>query len=153
MYTLDLVIHSWLRWLISLSLIVHLYFIYSGYFNNKKFTNFNKYFSHLTVALVHTQFILGTYLYFTSETMSTFFANVKDSMAIADLRFFAVEHTFLMLIAVILITIGSFKSKRKTDDKSKYKTQLVFYTIAFIIMLIAIPWDFSPFAQRPYFRF
>jgi cbb3-type cytochrome oxidase subunit 3 len=29
---------------------------------------------------------------------------------------------------------------------------LVWFTIALIIIFIAIPWPFSPFANRPYFR-
>jgi len=37
-------------------------------------------------------------------------------------------------------------------DKEKFKIMLLWYGIALIIILIAIPWPFSPLANRPYLR-
>jgi drug/metabolite transporter (DMT)-like permease len=57
-----------------------------------------------------------------------------------------------MLTAIVLLTIGSALTKRKKDDRDKFKTMLTWFGIALIIILIAVPWPFSPFAQRPYLR-
>ena len=62
-------------------------------------------------------------------------------MAISELRFFAVEHSLIMLIAIIIITIGSFKAKRVEDERKKYKTQMVYFTIGLILILAGIPWN------------
>jgi len=48
----------------------------------------------------------------------------------------------MMIIAVILVTVGSAKMKRKTDGPSKYKTTFIFNLIALLIILAMIPWPF-----------
>jgi uncharacterized membrane protein len=67
--------------------------------------------------------------------------------------FFGIIHIVLMLVAIILITIGSAMAKRKTGDEQKFKTILLWYSLGLLLILIAIPWPFSPLAQRPYMRF
>jgi len=66
--------------------------------------------------------------------------------------FFGLIHILLMLIAIILITIGSAIAKRKTSDVEKFKTILIYYSISLLIIFIAIPWPFSPLAHRPFLR-
>ena len=139
----ELLIHSSLRWVILLTLFIHLYCIYTGYFRNKPFTKFNRIFSHVTVGFIHLQFVIGLYVYYTSEKINIFLADIKGSMAISELRFFAVEHSLIMLIAIIIITIGSFKSKRIEDERKKYKTQIIYFTIGLVLILAAIPWNMS----------
>ncbi|MGB1227141.1 MAG: hypothetical protein ACPG9K_04560 [Poseidonibacter sp.] len=139
----ELLIHSSLRWVILLTLLIHLYCIYTGYFRNKPFTKFNRIFSHVTVGFIHLQFVIGLYVYYTSEKINIFLADIKGSMAISELRFFAVEHSLIMLIAIVIITIGSFKSKRIEDERKKYKTQIIYFTIGLVLILAAIPWNMS----------
>jgi hypothetical protein len=69
-----------------------------------------------------------------------------------DTAFFGILHLLFMLTAIVLITIGSAKAKRMPTDEEKFKTMLTWYSIGLIIILIAIPWPFSPLASRPYFR-
>ncbi|MDD2950909.1 MAG: hypothetical protein PHU29_08990, partial [Sulfuricurvum sp.] len=61
-------------------------------------------------------------------------------------------HSFTMLIAILLITVGSALAKRKTSDREKFKTIAIWFTIALLLILAAIPWEFSPLVSRPYFR-
>jgi hypothetical protein len=62
------------------------------------------------------------------------------------------EHITMMLIAVSIITMGSMFSKRKEDDAAKFKTIAIWYTVGLVIIFLSIPWKFSPFTSRPYFR-
>jgi multisubunit Na+/H+ antiporter MnhB subunit len=62
---------------------------------------------------------------------------MKDSA----LRKALVEHPLTIIIAIVLITIGFSKHKKKTTDKAKFKTITIFYTIALILILAMIPWD------------
>jgi len=62
---------------------------------------------------------------------------MKDSV----LRLYAVEHITVMLLAVVLITIGYSKHKKKLTSKPKFKTLSIFYTLALIFMLSRIPWQ------------
>ncbi|NQY24030.1 MAG: hypothetical protein HRT41_08330 [Campylobacteraceae bacterium] len=151
MDSLEIFIHSWMRWLVCFGVIANLALAYYGYFANKRFTLFNKIFSHVSVAFVHIQFISGLILYYNSEITSMFFADMKGSMSNLEVRYFSIEHSLLMLIAVVLITVGSFKAKRIQGDKNKFKTLMIYFTLACILILVAIPWEFSPYVQRPLF--
>ena len=59
---------------------------------------------------------------------------------------------FSVLIAIVFITIGSAKAKRISNDIKKFKTTAVWFTLGLIIILISIPWPFSPFDARPLLR-
>ena len=56
-------------------------------------------------------------------------------------RLYLVEHPFVNIIAVALITIGYSKHKKKLTSASKLKTIAVFYTIALVLFLSRIPWS------------
>jgi len=73
----------------------------------------------------------------TKLAMSDFGAAMKNS----DLRFYAVEHFAMMLIAVVLVHIGRAKSKKAKTDSAKFKTATIFFLIAMVVMLAAIPWN------------
>jgi len=62
------------------------------------------------------------------------------------LRFFLVEHTTAMLLAVILITIGHIRAKRAVNAMQSARTLLWFFLISLIIILVLIPWPFTRYA-------
>jgi hypothetical protein len=45
-----------------------------------------------------------------------------------------------MIIALVLITMGYSKHKKKLTSKPKFKTLSIFYGIALIFVLSRIPW-------------
>ena len=57
-------------------------------------------------------------------------------------RFWTVEHTFGMLLAVILIQVGRTKSKKALDTNKKHKISLIYFSIGLLIILAMIPWPF-----------
>jgi hypothetical protein len=57
-----------------------------------------------------------------------------------------------MILSVVLVTIGSALAKRKQTDREKFKTILIWFSIVLSVIFIAIPWPFSPFANRAYLR-
>jgi len=58
----------------------------------------------------------------------------------------------MMITAIVIISIGSAKAKRKHTDNEKFKTIAIWFTIGLLIILASVPWAFLPFASRPYFR-
>ena len=56
-------------------------------------------------------------------------------------RLLAVEHPFVGILAVVFITIGYSKHKKKLTSKPKLKTIAIFYTIALLLVLSRIPWS------------
>jgi hypothetical protein len=57
-----------------------------------------------------------------------------------------------MVVAIVMLTIGSAKAKRMQDDDLKYKTMLFWFSAGLLVILIGIPWPFSPLSSRPFVR-
>jgi len=107
---------------------------------------------HWTATIAHIQLVLGITLYSQSPIIKYFWKNFNEAKESFDLLFFGLIHIFLMLLSIVIITVGSAISKRKTTDKEKFRIMLIYFIIALFIIFIAIPWPFSPLANRPYFR-
>ncbi|AZA73812.1 hypothetical protein [Chryseobacterium indoltheticum] len=152
MYQTLTFLHSILRWLVLLSLLYSIFRAYKGYFSSGEFLKADNAVRHWTATIAHVQLVLGITLYSQSPIIKYFWNNYDEAKQSFDVLFFGMIHISLMLLAIILITIGSSISKRKTTDRDKYKTILIYYLIALVIIFIAIPWPFSPFANRPYLR-
>ncbi|WP_158827036.1 hypothetical protein [Mucilaginibacter lacusdianchii] len=152
LYPILLALHSLTRWLVLLSLIYAIYRSYSGWRQDKPFSKFDNSVRHITVTIAHIQLVLGVWLYFISPITNYFLANFKTAVHERQIRFFGMEHVTVMLVAIVLITIGSAKAKRKPTDQLKYKTMAVWYTVAMVLIISSVPWQFSPLISRPYFR-
>lgn len=152
MYQTLTFLHSTFRWLVLLSLLYAVFRAYKGYFSQKVFSKTDNSVRHWTATIAHIQLVVGITLYSQSPIVKYFWKNFNEVKESLDLLFFGLIHIFLMLFSIILITIGSAVSKRKTVDKEKFKTMLIYFILALFIIFIAIPWPFSPLANRPYFR-
>lgn len=144
--------HSIVRWLVLISLVYSIYRAYRGYFQNLKFSKHDNLVRHWTATIAHIQLIIGIMLYTQSPVVKYFWENFTEAITIMDSTFFSLIHSILMLTAIVLLTIGSALAKRKSIDKEKFKTTLIWFSVALFIIFIAIPWPFSPLANRPYIR-
>lgn len=152
MYPTLLNLHSVNRWLVLISLTYAIYTGWAGIRNNNIFSSANNTIRHLTATIAHTQLLLGLYLYMTSPVVKFGVAEVESVKLVSEPFFFKIVHLAMMFIAVVVITIGSAKAKRTETSKLKFKTMLIWFSVALVIILIAIPWPFSPLSSRPYFR-
>lgn len=152
MYPILLTLHSLFRWFVLISLCYAILRVYRGYSTKSDFSFIDNKVRHWTATIAHIQLTLGVLVYINSPIIKFYFSNFKTSFFDWDQTFFGIFHFILMLIAIICITIGSAKAKRKKVDMKKYKTMLIWFSIALIIIFIAIPWPFSPLANRPYIR-
>ncbi|MGY3212756.1 hypothetical protein [Mucilaginibacter sp. HD30] len=152
MYPTLLALHSLTRWLVLGSLIFAIFRAYRGWLLNKPYLKFDDSVRHITATIAHIQLILGVCLYFISPIVSYFLHNFSTAVHERIIRFFGMEHIFMMLIGIIVITIGSVKAKKKESDKQKYKTMAIWFTVGLLIILSSVPWSFSPLISRPNFR-
>ncbi|MEO8534730.1 MAG: hypothetical protein ABI441_13315 [Flavobacterium sp.] len=152
MYITLLLLHSTVRWLVLLSLFYSIIRAYRGYKNNSFFSKTDNLVRHWTATIAHIQLMLGIVLYSQSAFIKYFWNNFAKASKDLGILFFGLIHLILMLAAIVIITIGSAKAKRKAGDSAKFKTMLIWFSIALFIIFIAIPWPFSPLANRPYFR-
>jgi len=151
MYSILLTAHSIIRWLVLLSLIFAIYRSWHSYYYKSIFTRKDDAIRHWTATIAHVQLMLGIILYSQSSMVKYYFST--GGLSSGEPFFFGVIHILLMLIAIVVITLGSAKAKRKIIDTEKFRTMLIWYSIALVIILIAIPWPFSPLSHRPLLRF
>ncbi len=150
MFQTLLFLHSFFRWLVLASLFFAIFRSVQGYWLKSVFTKSDDTLRHLTATIAHIQLMLGILIYTQSPTVHYFSAHpIKD---FNEAVFFGLLHISLMLLSIIILTIGSAKAKRKPTDLEKFKTMMVWFSIALVIILIAIPWPFSPLANRPLLR-
>ncbi|KMQ65123.1 hypothetical protein ACM46_13120 [Chryseobacterium angstadtii] len=152
MYQTFTFLHSAFRWVVLISLIYSIWRAYKGYFTHKIFSKTDDLARHWTATIAHIQLILGIILYTKSPVVKYFWKNFSEAKSSIDVLFFGLIHFLIMITAIILITVGSAMAKRKETDKEKYKTMLIWFVTALILIFLAIPWPFSPIVNRPYFR-
>lgn len=152
MYQALLFLHSITRWLVLVSLVYAVYRAAKGYWQHAVFSQGDNSLRHITATVAHIQLVIGVILYFKSPIVQYFWQHTAIAAKEMELLFFGLIHMLMMITAIVLITMGSALAKRKTSNGDKYKTMLTWFGIALFIILISIPWPFSPLAHRPYLR-
>lgn len=152
MYFLLLFLHSFFRWAVVLSLLYAVIRSLRGWSRKRSFTPADNRVRHITATIAHIQLALGYVLYFNSPVIAWFRTHYPDAIKQFDYFFFGLLHVILMTLAVIVITIGSSSAKRSISDQGKFRLMTLLFSLGLLIILIAIPWPFSPLAHRPYLR-
>lgn len=152
MHQILLTVHSIFRWLVLLSLLFAVYRSANGYFLIRSFTKIDHAIRHWTATIAHIQLMIGMVLYFNSPIVKYALADEKNTGIINEAYFFKFVHIAFMISSVVLITVGSSLAKRKELSSDKFKTMLLWFTIALVLIFLAIPWPFSPLVSRPYIR-
>jgi len=95
-----------------------------------------------TLIVTHIQLLIGLAWYFMSpayKSMKTM--GMAAAMKDKHIRHLAVEHPIMMIIAVVLITVGFSKHKKKETAGAIFKTLSIYYGIALGLILAMIPWS------------
>ena len=141
MYPHLLQIHSVLRWVLLVFLILTLVKAFMGWFGNKDFAANDKRIALVALILSHLQLVLGIILFFVSPIVQQGLSDMGATMKDKNLRFWTVEHTSTMIFGIILITLGYSRAKRLANGVAKHKNLAIFYGIGLILILSRIPWD------------
>ena len=136
-------LHSGLRWVVLILLI----WAIANAFSAKHFEKKHKMVNLFAMVTLHIQLVIGLIQYFTSAKVQFYDGWMENKL----LRFYGMEHLAGMLLAIILITIGYSKAKRKENDADKFKVIRLFYSIGLIIILLSIPWPFRPYLGGGWF--
>jgi hypothetical protein len=134
-------LHNALRWVILITLLMSIYKLYSKKDALKT--------SKILLISSHSTLVLGLYQYFFGPVGLKMIQTAGMGVAMKDAttRFWAVEHISSMLLAIVLITIGHI-SYKKTQNASK---TTIFYVIALLLIVLAMPWPFREGIGRPWF--
>ncbi|NML41473.1 hypothetical protein HHL17_30050 [Chitinophaga sp. G-6-1-13] len=136
-------LHSILRWAIVLAGLWAVIRAFKGVSGRTPFTAADNKAGLFFMIFCDIQLLIGLLLYFVfSEKAKAGLADMGAAMKNPALRFFTVEHTLMAVIAIALVHIGKSKVKKATSDAQKHKLALIFYGIAFLLILALIPWPF-----------
>jgi hypothetical protein len=134
MYTGLLHTHSSLRYIVLLLLVIVVVKSLLGLINKKPFTSLDNKVSLWLLIATHLQLVVGFSLFFVSPFVQFSGAAMKDSIT----RYWTVEHNFMMLIAIALITIARISHKKMITDQAKHKRLFLLNVIALLIIIVAI---------------
>ena len=141
MYPLLLSVHNIMRWLVVIAGVWLLIRTYMGLFSKGDWTDTENKAMRFFVIFMDVQLIVGLILYFISPLTQAVMGNFGAAMGDDQLRFFGVEHAFMMILAVILAHVGSVMVKRADESRSKYIRAAIWFTITVLVIVAAIPWD------------
>ena len=136
-------VHSVLAYIVLIVLILAFLNAISGWLSKREEFEMSKdlRISLFALILSHTQLLLGLIVYFISSNG----LNAITSIGIGNLnsaaRLLALEHPTTNIIAIVLITIGWSKHKRKETAEAKFKTISLYYGLGLLLILSRIPWS------------
>lgn len=139
MYETVKMLHSYWAYLTLLLIVIAALNALFKFFGKKEFHPLDFRISLFTLIVSHIQLLLGIVLLFAYLNVLSG-TGMKEIMGNKVMRSNVVEHPLMMLIAVILITVGYSKHKKKLTSVPKFKTIAIFYTLALIFVLAKIPW-------------
>ena len=141
MYPVILSIHNIIRWVALILGILAAVRAYLGWFGNREWTvKDRKIGSYFTIAM-DIQLVLGLLLYiFLSPTTRTAFQDFGAAMQVGDLRFFALEHPFFMVLAVVFTHLGSILSRKAEQTNAKFRRAAIWFSLSVLAVLLGMPW-------------
>ena len=146
-----LVLHNILRWGILLFGVWTVLNALTGVMSKRSYSAADNRSNLLFMIFCDLQLALGLTLYFSNSWFDKLKSGMGDVMKDSSMRFYVVEHALMMLIAWILVHVGRTAVK-KAPEQSKHKKMLIFFGLALLLILAAIPWPFRTEIARPLFR-
>lgn len=134
-------LHSYWAYLVVILLVFAVVNAIIGFTQNKKFTDKDLRIGLFTLIVTHIQLLIGLAWYFMSPWFQALKDNAGEVMGDKAARLLAVEHPTMMILAIVFITIGWSKNKKKTEDKAKFKCFMIFYGLGLLFVLSRIPWS------------
>ena len=134
-------IHSYWAYVVLLLLVVAVINSVRGILQKKEFSEADLRIGLFALIVSHIQLLIGFGWYFMSPWFKALKANGAEVMSDKGVRLLAVEHPITMIFAIVLITIGWSKHKKKIDSLAKFKTIAIFYGLALLLILSRIPWN------------
>ena len=143
MYTFFVASHNIVRWVVVILGIVAVVRSFWGWFGKKEWTNTERRIGIFFTSSIDVQLLLGVVLYFVYSNWALKAILDKGTafvMGESEYRFFALEHVFYMILAVVFAHLGSALPKKVDDAPSKYKRAAIWFGLALLLIFVGIPW-------------
>jgi len=142
MYQFLLYTHSWLRWVVFLvAIFVVLKSLIGLFGDNQEYKKLDNAMAASFVGTMHLQLLIGLILYFFLSPLTDLaMKDMGSAMRDSELRFWAVEHITVMILAVVFAQVGRSISKKSDDNSVKFRFQSIFFGASLLMMIVGIPW-------------
>ena len=152
MYALFLFVHSLLRWVVLILGLMVVARAIGGVTGRRAWSPADDAGVGWFARAFDIQVVIGLigYFFVSPFTMEAW-GDMAATMRNAPLRFITVEHTVGMIVAIGLTHVGRARIRKAADAAGKHKAAAIFLGLALLVILLSIPWPFTP-AGRPYFR-
>jgi hypothetical protein len=142
MYPILLKIHQIASWFLLLAAAWALVRSWRGMIFGKSWLTADKRAAFFLVLLTDLQVLAGLILYFVYSPLTRIiFSNFSATMSDTQVRFYAVEHIAVMLIALIVVHMGRANARKAQFANRKHRISAIFFTIATLLILSRIPWE------------
>jgi hypothetical protein len=120
-------LHNLVRWVVIVLAIVALVRAYRGWLGKRDWMENDRKVGVFFGMAVDIQFLLGLILILL--------------VGIQNLGSFGVDHVIPMIVAVVLIHVGTAMARRASEPVKKHRSAALWFSLAVIIILVAIPWS------------
>ena len=145
MYEFILELHNIFRWIVLVLALIAVITAFIGGIGKREWTKRDKQIGTFYTISMDIQLLLGLILYlFFSEFGLKAIRYQGMSYVMSEggreTMFFAVEHIFIMVVAVVFAHLGSILAQKAPESKGKFKRAAIFFTLSLLTLLVGIPW-------------
>ena len=142
MYNTVKIIHSYWAYLVLLIIVLAIINSIIKRVGDKEYGAKDFRIALFALIVSHIQLLIGFVLYFVSPRFSLWSeSGMGEIMKNSVDRLYLIEHPLVNILAIVFITIGYSKHKKKRISAAKFNTIAVFYSIALVLLLSRIPWS------------
>ena len=151
MYAAALTLHSLLRWVVLVIGLLAFARAMTGWTGGRPWTGADNRTGIWFTAALDLQLLAGLVLYLVLSPLTQMaLENVAATMRNPSLRFWAVEHPFGMLVALVLAHVARVRIRKAATDASRHQVAAILFGIVMVVLLLSSPWPSTPNA-RPLF--
>jgi hypothetical protein len=141
MYAPLLISHNLLRWVVLLVCLIAVGNSFSKWMGQKPWTRTDQRIGSVLVMTADLQVLIGLLLFFfLSPLTRAAMANFKAALQDKEIRFFTLEHSFLMIGFLVLVHLGKVRSKRAVSDQVKHRTEFIWWGLSLLLLPAGLPW-------------
>jgi len=142
MYETIQMLHSYLAYVALAVLFLAVANAITGLLSKRMFTMTKDLrISLFALIMCHIQLLIGLILYFVSPSGISAIQEFGMGGLTSAARLLAVEHPFINIVAIAVITVGWSRHKKFVEGDKKFKSIAIFYGLGLLLILSRIPWS------------
>jgi hypothetical protein len=139
MYSYILIPHIIISILLLLVVLFVLIRSFLGFFSKVNFSKFiDINIPIFAVSLLYLELILGMMLYAIHINELSTLVSQENANSYFSARFWAVEHTILMMFAIVFGHLGLVYAKNLEEDKSKFQKNFLYFGLSFLLIIFSV---------------